>query len=141
MTIQLTIGDWPMQQADAQAVRHEVFVLEQKIPIEMEWDAMDAVCVHAVAYDEKGQAIGTGRLLPDGHIGRMAVRKAARSGGVGAAILKALMQAAKTRGDRIVRLNAQCSAEPFYLRHGFVRHGEPFSEAGIPHIHMEYRFA
>jgi predicted GNAT family N-acyltransferase len=140
MNMRLTIGDWPMQQAHAQAVRHEVFVLEQNIPIEMEWDAMDAVCVHAVAYDDNEQAIGTGRLLPDGHIGRMAVRKAARSRGVGGGILKALMQAAKARGDHVVRLNAQTSAEAFYLRHGFVRHGEPFFEAGIPHIRMEYLF-
>lgn len=140
MNMRLTIGDWPMQRADAQAVRHEVFVIEQKIPIEMEWDAMDAECVHAVAYDEQAQAIGTGRLLPDGHIGRMAVRKVARGGGVGGAILQALMREAKARGDRIVQLNAQASAEAFYLRHGFVRHGEPFVEAGIPHIHMEHRF-
>jgi predicted GNAT family N-acyltransferase len=139
--MRLTVGDWPMQRTDAQAVRHDVFVLEQKIPIEMEWDAMDAACLHAVAYDDGGRAIGTGRLLPDGHIGRMAVRKEARSSGVGGAILQALMQAAQARGDQTVRLNAQISAEPFYLRHGFARHGEPFVEAGIAHIHMEYRFA
>lgn len=137
----IRIGDWPTQKTEAQAVRYEVFVLEQKIPIEMEWDDMDAACVHALAFDEEGRAVGTGRLLPDGHIGRMAVRSEARGKGVGGAILRALMAAAQARGDLLVRLNAQAGAERFYARHGFARCGELFFEAGIPHIHMEYRFS
>jgi predicted GNAT family N-acyltransferase len=139
MNVQLILGDWHMQRADAQAVRYDVFVIKQKVPLDMEWDEMDASCVHAVAYDD-GKAIATGRLLPDGHIGRMAVMKAMRGHGVGGVILEALMAEAKKRGDRAVMLNAQTHAEPFYLRFGFVRFGEEFMEAGIPHIQMRHDF-
>jgi predicted GNAT family N-acyltransferase len=137
MNIEVKIGPWSDQQASAQAIRYAVFVIEQNIPAQLEWDDMDAVCLHALAYDEKGQPLGTGRLLPDGHIGRMAVKKNARGYGVGGKLLEALVQAAKERGDAIVKLNAQASAESFYLRHGFERDGHPFVEAGIPHIAMQ----
>jgi len=136
MSIRVTLGGWAAQRSEAQAVRLEVFVHEQKVPLEMEWDEMDARCIHAVAYEGEGRAVGTGRLLPDGHIGRMAVRKEARGAGIGALMLEALVEAARQRGDREVMLNAQTQAEPFYLRHGFVREGAVFMEAGIPHIHM-----
>lgn len=136
MNARLTIGDWNLQRAAAQVVRYEVFVVEQKVPLDMEWDAMDPVCMHAVAYDASGIAIATGRLLPDGHIGRMAVRKTARGQGIGSAILEALVGEAQKRGDTAVMLNAQTHAGPFYERYGFVREGDEFMEAGIPHIHM-----
>lgn len=141
MNVHLTVGDWDSQRVGAQAVRHEVFVVEQKVPLEMEWDEMDRVCVHAVAHDENGVAVATGRLLPDGHIGRMAVRKHARGKGIGAAILTALIGEAQKRGDRAVMLNAQTHAEAFYQRYGFMREGEEFMEAGIPHIHMRRSLA
>ncbi len=134
--IQIKLGEWSELQADAQAVRTAVFVEEQKIPAELEWDVMDAQCLHAVAYDAQGKAIGTGRLLPDGHIGRMAVLNTARNCGVGAEILRQLMTQAKIRGMYAVQLNAQISAEPFYQREGFHREGELFIEAGIQHVHM-----
>jgi predicted GNAT family N-acyltransferase len=134
--IQIKLGEWSELQADAQAVRTAVFVDEQKIPAELEWDVMDAQCLHAVAYDAQGKPIGTGRLLPDGHIGRMAVLSTARSCGVGAEILRQLMAQAKIRGMFTVQLNAQISAEPFYQREGFNREGELFMEAGIQHVHM-----
>ncbi|MFJ3054750.1 GNAT family N-acetyltransferase [Herbaspirillum sp. NPDC087042] len=132
----ITVGNWETQRAHAQPIRFEVFVDEQKVPAEIELDEMDALCIHAVAYDEAGQPLATGRLLPDGHIGRMAVRRAGRGQGVGGAVLQALIQAARERGDREVVLNAQTHAAPFYARHGFVREGEEFMEAGIPHITM-----
>ncbi|MFZ6800214.1 GNAT family N-acetyltransferase [Undibacterium sp. Di24W] len=134
--IQIKLGEWSELQADAQAVRTAVFVEEQKIPAELEWDVMDAQCLHAVAYDAQGKAIGTGRLLPDGHIGRMAVLSTVRSCGVGAEILRQLMGQAKSRGMQAVQLNAQISAESFYQREGFNREGELFMEAGIQHVHM-----
>ena len=145
MNFRLVTGDWAALQPDAQAVRYDVFVIEQQIPVELEWDQMDAQCLHAVAYlldDDDGaeQAVGTGRLLPDGHIGRMAVKQAARGTGLGGVILQALMDAAQQRGDQVVRLNAQTHAEPFYQRHGFVREGDEFIEAGIPHIQMQHSF-
>lgn len=135
MSIRLILGDWETQRDDAQPVRYDVFVLEQQVPLDMEWDEMDPLCVHVVVYEGK-TAVATGRLLPDGHIGRMAVRKEVRGKGIGGAMLKALIAEASKRGDQSVMLNAQTHAEPFYRRHGFVREGEEFMEAGIPHIHM-----
>jgi len=140
MTFRLTLGDWASQKKDAQAIRYDVFVIEQNVPVELEWDDMDAACVHAVVYDAQGHAVGTGRLLPDGHIGRMAVREASRGSGVGGAILAALMQQAKERGDPTVMLNAQTHAAPFYQRYGFVQEGAEFMEAGIPHVQMRHNF-
>ena len=136
MSVRLTLGDWDSQREGAQAVRYAVFVLEQKVPLEMEWDAMDAQCLHAVAFNSEGKPIATGRLLPDGHIGRMAVLQEARGGGIGGMILQALIEAAQERGDRVLMLNAQTHAEPFYARYGFAREGDEFMEAGIPHIAM-----
>jgi predicted GNAT family N-acyltransferase len=138
MSFRITLGDWDMQRNDAQAIRHEVFVIEQKVPVELEWDDMDDQCVHALAYEHDANPIGTARLLPDGHIGRMAVMKAARGSGVGSAMLKALMREAARRGHGAVLLHAQTHAEAFYLRHGFVREGDVFMEAGIPHVRMRY---
>jgi predicted GNAT family N-acyltransferase len=137
-TIQL--GDWTTLQNDAQSIRTAVFVVEQKIPAELEWDVMDAQCLHAVAYDEAKRPIGTGRLLPDGHIGRMAVLSSARGTGVGAELLRVLMEQARLRGEAGVQLNAQLTAESFYQRAGFTREGELFDEAGIPHVHMTRHF-
>jgi|SRR5450830_1981054 len=132
----IKIAAWDELQADAAVIRMEVFVVEQKVPAELEMDDMDAVCVHAVAYDEAGTPVATGRLLPDGHIGRMAVRKSGRGQGVGGAVLQALMATARQRGDREVVLNAQTHATRFYGSHGFAQEGEEFMDAGIPHIHM-----
>jgi len=136
----IRLGDWATLGLDATAIRFEVFVDEQKVPAEIELDDMDAVCLHAVAYDDFGAAIGTGRLLPDGHIGRMAVRQPGRGTGVGGAILTLLMDKARERGDAAVVLNAQTVAAPFYARHGFVQQGEVFEEAGIAHVEMRLQF-
>lgn len=136
----IRLGDWATLGQDATAIRFEVFVDEQKVPAEIELDDMDAVCLHAVAYDEAGKAVGTGRLLPDGHIGRMAVRQPGRGTGVGGAILTLLMDKARARGDAAVVLNAQTVAAPFYARHGFVQRGEQFEEAGIAHVEMRLQF-
>jgi len=137
----IRLGDWATLGPHATAIRFEVFVDEQKVPAEIELDDMDAVCLHAVAYDGAGNAIGTGRLLPDGHIGRMAVRQPGRGTGVGGAILTLLMEKARERGDAAVVLNAQTVAAPFYARHGFVQQGEVFEEAGIAHVEMRLQFA
>jgi predicted GNAT family N-acyltransferase len=139
MNFRLTLGDWVRQRNDAYAVRHEVFVIEQKVPAELELDEMDEVSLHALVHDEEGTALATGRLLPDGHIGRMAVRAEARGQGIGSAILQALMAAARQRGDRVVLLSAQVHAEPFYARFGFEREGDEYMEAGIPHVRMRHK--
>ncbi|MDM0006697.1 YbgC/FadM family acyl-CoA thioesterase [Variovorax sp. J22G73] len=133
-------GAWSALGDGAGALRRAVFIEEQNIPESMEWDEHDAVVLHAVARNRLGQVIATGRLLhaEDGvsHIGRMAVHRNLRSGGHGAAVVRVLEEAAQARGDREVALNAQRSAERFYARLGYAVHGEPFEEAGIPHIEM-----
>ena len=141
MKYRLTLGDWATQRAIAQEIRYEVFVLEQNVPADLEWDDMDAVCLHAIVFDAQDRPIATGRLLPDGHIGRMAVRASARGAGVGAAVLTALMREAQRRGDSMVMLNAQVQAEAFYVRFGFRREGDEFIEADIPHVRMRHVFA
>jgi YbgC/YbaW family acyl-CoA thioester hydrolase len=134
-------GGWDALGEGAGALRRQVFVEEQRVPEELEWDAQDAVALHAVARNRLGQVIATGRLLPTeagvAHIGRMAVHRALRSGGHGAAVLQALEAAARARGDRELALNAQRSAERFYARLGYAPYGEPFVEVDIPHIAMK----
>lgn len=138
--VEVRVGDWRELGRDAQAIRTAVFVDEQKIPAELEWDVADAGAVHAVAYNRIGHAVGTGRLLPHvpgvAKIGRMAVSQAVRGSGVGRAMLEALMAQAKARGDREVLLHAQASAASFYTRAGFNARGPVFEEAGIPHVEM-----
>ena len=121
---------------ELRAVRETVFVEEQKVPIEDEWDALDPECVHVVARTLEGMPIGTGRLTPEHKIGRMAVLREWRGRGVGDALLHALIDEAQERGWRDVSLNAQVSAIDFYLRHGFQPYGDRFWEAGIEHQAM-----
>jgi predicted GNAT family N-acyltransferase len=134
-------GPWAELGAGASEVRTAVFVEEQRIPREEEWDTADQVALHAVAHNRLGQAMATGRLLPAeggvSKIGRMAVHRVLRGTGVGRQILTALMDAARTRGDRTVRLSAQRTAEGFYRRLGYTPVGEPYDEVGIPHLLME----
>ena len=133
---ELRVDNWEALREHATIVRHEVFVIEQKVPPELEMDEMDAVCIHAVAYDAQHTPIATGRLLPDGHIGRMAVRKSARGTGIGGQVLQRLIQAARARGDAEVVLSAQVHALGFYTRYGFVAEGEVYMDAGIAHRTM-----
>ena len=138
--VEIRTGDWATLGADAARVRTEVFVQEQRIPMEMEWDEADHQAVHAVACNRMGQPLATGRLLVHapgvGRIGRMAVSRVQRGTGLGAQVLEALTAAARARGDRELVLHAQRSAELFYQRQGYRPRGEPFDEVGIPHIEM-----
>lgn len=128
---------WHAHRAELHAIRRAVFVDEQRVPEELEWDDADADCRHVLAYSPEGAAaIGTGRLLPDGHIGRMAVLKAWRGRGVGSAILVFLIGLARDKGFRVLRLHAQTHALGFYEKYGFVATGDEFMEAGIPHRAM-----
>ena len=130
---------WEEARALAAPIRFEVFVREQRVPAELEMDAMDAQCLHALAFHGR-VAVGTGRLLPDGHIGRMAVLREFRKRGIGGAMLKRLIEAARARGDREVALSAQVHALPFYRAHGFVEEGPQYEEAGIAHQAMRLAF-
>ena len=132
----IELGGWDTMQSEASAIRYAVFVAEQKVPVEIELDEWDARSLHALARDKQGDAVGTGRLLPDGHIGRMAVLHSARGQGAGSALLLALLQAARERGHSEVVLNAQTHAVPFYRQFGFVLDGDEFDDAGIPHVAM-----
>ena len=131
------VVDWAHDADKLRAIRLAVFVIEQNIPEELEWDAFDAQSVHAIAEDAQRSPIGCGRLLPDGHIGRMAVISDWRGRGVGAALLVRLIELARARGDARVLLNAQTQAMPFYARFGFAPVGAEYEEAGIPHWTME----
>ena len=138
--ISVRLTRWEDARAEASRIRFAVFVDEQRVPADIEIDEHDPLCVHALACDAAGRVLGTGRLLPDGHIGRMAVSRDARGRGVGGAILEALVDAARARGDREVVLNAQVQAMGFYRAHGFVEEGPEFDDAGIPHRAMRRRF-
>lgn len=129
------LGSWDELSAQASPIRFTVFVDEQKVPVELELDEFDPLSCHALAL-AGDEAIGTGRLLPDGHIGRMAVLAGWRGRGVGALLLQALIDEAARRGMARVVLNAQTHALGFYARFGFVPEGEEYEEAGLPHRTM-----
>ena len=135
--------DWATLHEPAAAVRTAVFIEEQGIAREDEWDAADHTAVHAVVTNLLGMPVATGRLLREGalgsgtaRIGRMAVDRALRGSGVGRLVVQALEQAAFERGDRRIVLGAQRSAEGFYQRLGYRPEGAPYEEVGIPHIGM-----
>lgn len=134
--------EWKNESEALTAIRHTVFVVERGVPVEIERDANDADAeqhIHVAARDEEGSIIGTGRIVLNGplpRIGRMAVLKAWRRHGVGAAILARLCDEAQKRGYEKVTLHAQTHAAPFYYKHGFLSHGGEFLEAGIPHLEM-----
>jgi predicted GNAT family N-acyltransferase len=136
--LRIELLPWARARELAAPIRFEVFVREQRVPAEIELDALDEQCLHAVAFRQQ-TPIGTGRLLPDGQIGRMAVLKTHRKKGVGAALLKRLIEVAQERGDREVALSAQVHAVPFYRAHGFVEEGAEYEDAGIQHQAMRRR--
>ena len=134
--VRVEITDWARAEAQVMPVRMAVFVVEQGVPEDIERDAFDAVSRHAIARDEAGAVVATGRLLPDGHIGRMAVAASLRGKGVGGVVLEALVAEAARTGLAEVALNAQVHALAFYRRHGFAEYGDVFMEAGIAHRAM-----
>ena len=133
--------NWLATREKLRAIRHKVFVEEQKVPEELEWDDADERAYHVLATAPDGTPIGTGRLKLDCHIGRMAVVKHWRGRGVGASILSTLISLAEKEGCDTVRLHAQTHAIEFYAKFGFTAVGDEFEEAGIPHRLMELTFA
>ncbi|MGD9859988.1 MAG: GNAT family N-acetyltransferase [Marinobacterium sp.] len=118
------------------SIRETVFVQEQGVPAELEYDGLDASAMHVLACVDD-QPVGTGRILSDGHIGRIAVLNSHRGQGIGAGIVQALTEQAAAAGHQRVYLGAQLHATGFYERLGFAPYGETFMDAGIEHIHME----
>ncbi len=138
--VEVRLGAWSELAVPAQAIRTAVFIEEQQIPAEMEWDDGDADAIHAVAFNRLGRALATGRMLEHvpgvAKIGRMAVVAGSRHNGVGRDVLEALLGAARARGEREAMLHAQMSAATFYERAGFTRRGPVFDEVGIAHVEM-----
>ncbi|EDY60029.1 MULTISPECIES: GNAT family N-acetyltransferase [Streptomyces] len=143
------VAEDPADREACFAVRKEVFVGEQGVPEDIEYDAYDAVAVHVLAVREDGVPLGTGRLLfgdaaagktggdPSvGSLGRLAVTREARGLGVGAALVRAVEEAARARGLTAVDLHAQTQALGFYERLGYVAYGPEFPDAGMPHRAM-----
>jgi len=131
--------DWEEGSDELVAIRRQVFVIEQNVPEDLEWDGIDPQCRHVIAREFTGRPIGTGRLLPDGHIGRMAVLSPFRGRGVGAAMLRELIAMADQAGLAEALLHAQTHAIPFYAKFGFEPEGEEFMEAGMLHRTMRLR--
>jgi len=134
-TILIREGSWAELGEIATEIRRVVFIEEQRVPQEEEWDGRDDACVHFLALLE-GRPVGTARLLPDAHIGRVAVLAEARGLGIGVALMRATIDAARRLDHPIVELAAQTHALPFYERLGFQAFGDEFLEAGIPHRNM-----
>ena len=138
-SVRIRRANWDDDRDTLRSLRHTVFVVEQNVPEDLEWDGEDAHCVHALAF-LGDTAVGTGRLNKAGKIGRMAVLSTARGHGVGAAILRHLVDAARESGLPSAHLNAQSHALAFYERAGFVAYGPAFDEAGIEHRAMTLTF-
>lgn len=132
----VSLVSWHDGEPLLRAVREAVFIREQGVPEELEWDGLDEDCRHALALSLQGEAIGCGRLLANGHIGRVAVLPPWRRQRVGTAIMETLLDEARAQGLRGVDVDAQVQAMPFYRRLGFVEQGEEFMDAGLPHIKM-----
>ena len=129
-------ASWRQDNAALCRLRRVVFIEEQGVPEELEWDGLDEGAIHLLAEDPEGRAIATARMLADGHIGRVAVLKPWRGLGVGKALIYYLLEQARDHGFPQVFLDAQIEAIDFYRRLGFEAEGKEFMDAGIPHRHM-----
>jgi predicted GNAT family N-acyltransferase len=138
MAISFTIAQsvWPENAQLIQQLRETVFVIEQGVDKKIEWDGRDHLCLHAIAFSDTNIPIATGRILPSGHIGRIAVLASWRSQSVGTGVLNKLIEVAKQAKLEKVYLNSQTHALAFYQRFGFISEGPVFMEAGIPHQRM-----
>lgn len=135
-TLRVELVDWVEAEPAIRAIRQTVFIFEQAVPEELEWDGLDPSCAHALAWTDLGDAIGTARMQVKGTIGRMAVLKNWRGRGVGSTLLQTLLALAAKQGLSRVTLSAQTHAVGFYEQAGFHVIGEPFMDADIPHRKM-----
>jgi len=134
--------DWPSEKARLSIIRTEVFIKEQQVPPDLEWDGLDETATHLLALDADGRAIGCARILyarnlEHNSIGRMAVLTPWRSKGVGSALLRTAIQLCRQHDDGPIGLSAQTHAIPFYERAGFQVCSEEYPDAGIPHRNMQ----
>lgn len=136
MKYKLTTTHWNENKNALSLIRANVFIKEQKVPEDLEWDEFDQNCQHVLVTDND-MPIACGRIKPDGHIGRMAVLKGYRQQGIGSAILKTLLKHAEDNHLTKVYLHAQITALPFYEKLGFSTCSDAFLDANIPHKTME----
>lgn len=134
--VQIRIADWQKDKAELTGIRRKVFIEEQQVPEDMEWDEYDDTSTHFLATLED-KTIATARLKPDGQIGRMAVLTEFRNQGIGSRLLQFVLQDARNKNFKKIYLHAQVTALAFYDKHGFTAHGEIFYEADIPHRKMQ----
>ncbi len=134
--VRISPANWAEHAEALSRIRHAVFMLEQGVSTDEEWDGKDEAAHHWLAWDADGEPLGTARLLPDGQLGRMAVLESHRGRGVGSALLRAVIAHARAAGMAALTLNAQRQAIPLYQRHGFDIVGEVFDDAGMPHWPM-----
>ncbi|NNH38543.1 GNAT family N-acetyltransferase [Acinetobacter terrae] len=132
-------GSWDELKNDAKLIREQVFIQEQQIAVEDEWDAEDAVSVHFVVYDQD-QPIATARLLKNNSVGRVAVLKSHRGVGIGKLLMQQIIQQAKHEQRKFLKLSSQVHAMQFYTGLGFKVEGEQYLDCGIPHIDMRLLF-
>lgn len=132
----IRIADWQREQQALKEIRSEVFIREQSVPVALEWDGLDNDALHLIATSTDNIAVATARLLPDGHIGRVAVLKAWRHQGIGTALIQEIIRQAELLGYKRLELAAQIQAIPFYERLGFTAYGDEFLDAGIHHKNM-----
>jgi len=142
-SIDVRVGSWGELGEQASALRREVFVEELGLGHGLDADALDDAAVHALVRNRLGQPLATARLVQEGpqmaRVARVAVSRTMRSTGFGRVVVEALMQLAAERGDTRVVLQSRCSAEGFYSHLGFMPIGEPYEEAGVPHVDMARR--
>lgn len=134
--ISVEAASWQSHRESLVHIRRTVFIEEQGVPESEEWDSADSVSIHALAWTANRDAVGTGRLDPMGNIGRLAVLKTHRGCGVGAVLLRWLIDEAARRQLHGVYLHAQTHALAFYSRFGLLAEGAEFEEVGIPHLKM-----
>ena len=138
MKIDVAEVSWSKQQAALSLIRREVFIDEQHVPEDLEWDGLDTACRHVLAEErDSGTPVGTGRLVADGQIGRMAIRKPYRRQGIGHQILQQLIELARRDGHQQVYLHAQVYVVEFYRQAQFEVCSDTFMDAGIPHVTMK----
>ena len=129
--------DFNQDSSEIKNIRTKVFIQEQNVPTELEWDEFDNDATHILAYYD-GKAVGTARLLSDGHIGRMSVLKSYRNRNIGKRMLKYLLEIAQKNSNTKIVLSAQNHAVEFYKKQGFIVTSDIYLDAGIPHYDMEY---
>ena len=134
--LRVELVEWAKTEPAIRAIRETVFIREQAVPEKLERDGLDSLCAHVLAWNDRGETIGTARMQQNGTIGRMAVLKDWRGRGVGQALLQTLLDLAAKQGLTRVTLSAQTHAIGFYERAGLRAIGEPFMDAGIPHRKM-----